>query len=74
MSTAAEAILKQALGLDPIERAELIEKLFHSFDKTPDQEIDKLWADEAESRIDAYDAGQICADSAKAAFERINKR
>ncbi len=74
MTTATEAILKQALNLDPVERAELIEELFHSFDKAPDRKIDALWADEAESRIDAYDAGQICADSAKAVFERINKR
>ena len=74
MTTATQAILKQALSLDPVERAELIEKLFHSFDKTPDSKTDALWADEAESRIDAYDANQICADSAKAVFERINRR
>jgi putative addiction module component (TIGR02574 family) len=74
MTTATQAILKQALGLDPVERAELIEKLFHSFDSTPDIETDALWADEAESRIDAYDANQISADSAKAVYKRINKR
>ncbi len=74
MTTATQAILKQALSLDPVERAELIEELFHSFDKAPDRKIDALWTDEAESRIDAYDAGQICADSAKAAFERIPQR
>lgn len=74
MTTSTQAILKQALSLDPVERAELIEKLFHSFDKTSDSNVDALWADEAESRINAYDAGQICADSAKMVFERINKR
>ena len=74
MTTATEAILKQALGLNPVERAELIDELFHSFDKAPDKNIDALWADEAESRIDACDAGKITADSAKAVFERINKR
>lgn len=74
MTTAAQSILKQALSLDPVERVELTEELFHSFDKTPDGKIDVLWADEAESRIDAYDAGQICADSEKAVFERINRR
>lgn len=74
MTTATQAILKQALSLDPVERAELIEELFHSFDKTPDRKIDTLWADEAESRIDAHEGGKICADSAKAVFERINKK
>lgn len=74
MTTAGQTILKQALSLDPVERAELIDKLFQSFDTTPDRNIDARWADETESRIDAYDAGQICADSAKAVFDRINKR
>lgn len=74
MKSAKQIILKQALNLDPVERAELIEQLFHSFDKAVDHRIDALWAEEAESRIDAYEAGQICADSAKAVFDRINKR
>lgn len=74
MTTATQAILKQALNLSPVERAELIEKLFQSFDKAPDTKIDALWADESESLIDAYDTGQIAADSAKVVFERISKR
>lgn len=74
MTTATQTILKQALSLNPVERAELIEELFHSFDKAHDDKIDTLWAGEAESRINAYDAGQINADSAKAVFDRINKR
>lgn len=74
MTTASQKLLKQALSLTPVERAQLIEELFHSFDKVSDDKIDALWADEAESRIDAYDGGQIAADSAKAVFGRINKR
>jgi putative addiction module component (TIGR02574 family) len=74
MTTATQAILKQALSLDPVDRAELIEELFHSFDKSYDEKIDARWAEESEARIDAYDAGKISADSAKAVFERINKR
>jgi len=74
MTTATQSILKQALNLNPVERAELIEELFHSFDTAHDDTIDSLWANESESRIDAYDAGKITSDSAKAVFERINKR
>jgi putative addiction module component (TIGR02574 family) len=74
MTNATQSILQQALRLNPVERAELIDKLFHSFDKSPDERIDALWAVESESRIDAFDAGQISADSAEAVFERINKR
>ena len=74
MTTASQSILKQALNLNPVERAELIEELFHSFDKAHDNKIDSLWANESESRIDAYDAGTITSDSAKSVFERINKK
>lgn len=74
MTTATQSILQQALRLKPVERAELIDELFHSFDKSHDERIDALWAAESESRIDAFDTGQIDADSAEAVFERINKR
>ena len=53
-------ILKEALILKPSQKAELIDKLLSALDK-PDREIDKLWAKEAEDRIDAYDRGKIKA-------------
>lgn len=74
MTSATQTILKEALRLEPVERAELIDELFHSFDKSHEKPRDALWAAESESRIDAFDAGQIEADSAEAVFERINKR
>lgn len=51
-------ILKDAISLLPAERAYLIDRLLESLDK-PDHEIDKLWAKEAEKRIDAYENGKI---------------
>ena len=74
MTAERETLLKQALSLKPVERAQLIEELYHSFDKTHDDAVDTCWAEEAEARLDAYDSGDISADSAKAVFERINKR
>lgn len=56
--TAKENILKEALTLKPSEKAQLIDKLLSSLDKS-DKEIDKLWAKEAEDRIDAYEQGKI---------------
>jgi putative addiction module component (TIGR02574 family) len=53
-------ILKEALTLKPSEKAQLIEKLIASLDKS-DKEIDALWAKEAEDRINAYDLGKIKA-------------
>ena len=63
MTTATQTILKEALRLSPVERAELIDELFHSFDKSRDDRIDALWVKEVESRIDACDAGHIKDDS-----------
>jgi putative addiction module component (TIGR02574 family) len=54
----SDQILKEALNLTPEKRVELIEKLLISLDK-PDRELDELWAEEAESRIDAYERGEI---------------
>ena len=69
--TASDDILKEALTLKPAQKAELIDSLLSSLDK-PDKEIDKLWAKEAESRIDAYERGKIKAVSLKKVFEKYN--
>ena len=56
--TSTENIFKEALTLNPSEKAKLIDKLIASLDK-PDKEIDDLWAKEVEERIDAHDQGKI---------------
>ena len=53
-----DIIFKEALTLRPSEKAQLIDRLISSLDKS-DKEIDELWAKEAEDRIDAYDQGKI---------------
>lgn len=74
MSRLGEQILVEAMSLPPIERAEVVEKLLSSFDFTSRKEIDMLWAQEAESRIDAYDRGDISAIPAKEVFEKIERQ
>jgi putative addiction module component (TIGR02574 family) len=74
MTAVAERIFKDALGLLPVERAELIEKLFQSFDPPANSKVDAAWAEEVESRMDAYDRGEIKASSAEDVFARINQR
>jgi len=51
-------LLKDALSLEASGRADLVDELLASLDQ-PDKTIDALWAEEAESRIDAYDRGEI---------------
>ena len=53
-------LLEQALTLNVNERTKLIDELFKSIDK-PDEEIDQIWADEADKRLEAYRKGQIKA-------------
>ncbi|MDI6792508.1 MAG: addiction module protein [bacterium] len=54
----AKAIAEKALYLKAQERLHLVELLLYSLDK-PDPEIDKVWATEAERRIDALQAGNL---------------
>ncbi len=61
MST-ADTIFKEALTLKPSEKAQLIDKLISTLDKS-DKEIDELWSREVEDRIDAYEKGNIKAIS-----------
>ncbi len=74
MTAVAERIFKDALELLPVERAELIEKLFQSFDDAALNTVDAAWAEEVESRFEAYDRGEIKASSAEDVFARINQR
>lgn len=62
-------VLKEALSLNPANKAELVDKLLYSLDK-PDKEIDALWIKEVESRIDAYEKGKLKAISLE---EVLNK-
>jgi len=74
MSRQSEQVLAEALDLPPIERAEIVEKLLSSFEFSERKAIDELWAQEAESRIDAYERGELAAIPAKEVFEKIVTR
>lgn len=65
-------LLKDALALEAPKRAELVDELLASLDQ-PDKEIDALWAEEAESRIDAYDRGEIESVSVHEVMARYEK-
>ena len=64
-------IASEALLLGPVERAQLIEELLNSFDAKNRAELDRLWADEAENRIEAFEAGKLAASSAQDVFRRV---
>jgi hypothetical protein len=53
-----EDILKEAISLRPLDQAKLVDQLMACLD-TPNPELDKLWAEEAESRLDAFTSGKL---------------
>ena len=53
-----EEILKEAISLRPLDQAKLVDQLIACLD-TPDPELDKVWAEEAESRLDAFKNGEL---------------
>lgn len=74
MTSTAAQILKDALELPPVDRAEIIERLFLSFDPSGERRVDAAWSEEIESRIDAYDQGKLVASRAEDVLARINRR
>ncbi len=63
-------VLKQAMSLDARERAALAERMLASLDELSPQEADRLWAEEAQRRLDEYRAGRARAIPA----EEVHKK
>ena len=58
-------ILKDALELDTDQRATLAERLLASLDHLPENEAEKLWAEEAQRRRNDVKAGRARLVDAK---------
>ncbi len=72
MTATSQELLKQALSLPPIQRVELVERLLSSFEFPARHQLDALWADEVEDRIDSYDQGKTVSIPADEVFARVN--
>ena len=59
MTPKSQRILRDALDLPPIDRAELVEQILASFEFPGRKSIDAAWGDEVEDRINAYERGEI---------------
>lgn len=73
MAHTMQQILADALTLPPVERAELIEKLFFSFDDVDRKTLDALWVAEAEDRLDAFQRGEFSTIPADEVFAKLSK-
>ena len=72
MSENATQVLQNALALPAQERAELVDKLLASLQAPSDPRLDELWIREAESRLNAYDRGEMEAIPAEEVFDKID--
>lgn len=68
-----DKILYEALKLSPAEKARVIDELIKSLDQ-PDEEMDKIWMKEGESRIDAYDRGELKTVTVEEAFLKYKSK
>jgi len=64
-------LLKEALELEPKEKANFIEALMQSLD-APDENLDRLWKQECDSRLEAYEQGAIKAVPLQEAFAKYD--
>ena len=74
MSAAADEIIGQALSLPPEEGVRVAEELLRSLEGPEQAEIDAAWAEEAERRIDALEAGHMTATPGDEVFARLMAR
>lgn len=72
MATNTQKVLKNALELPTLERANLVDRLLSSLDQ-PNEQIDNLWRMEVEDRVKAYKAGKIKSASLKEALSKYRK-
>ena len=72
MRDSAKLVINQALELSAHERAIIAEQLLFSLDR-PDTEVDKIWAREAEARLDALERGKISTVPADSVLGKNNQ-
>lgn len=73
MTASAQVVLEEAMRLPSIDRASIIEKLIASFDVSGREAIDEAWANESESRLDAFQAGKLTARSFDDVIKEMNE-
>jgi len=70
MPMALQKLESEALNLDIHSRANLVGKLLLSLDEPNVSEVERLWLDEAERRLDDYRAGKVAGIPGNEVFKR----
>jgi putative addiction module component (TIGR02574 family) len=74
MAIALEKVFDEALLLPADVRVGLVEKIIESLNLPTRQEIDKMWAAEAEKRIQQIDKGEVDLIPGEDVFSKIRNR
>jgi len=69
---ASEEIYAEISPMNPVEKIRLIDKILNSLNQT-DRRIDKIWANEAEERIKAYENGTVSTVNESDVFAKYQK-
>ena len=69
-----EQVESEALKLNPQARAELAEKLLRSLEELSEEEIKRLWAEEAVCRDEDLDSGRASMRDAEDVFKDARAR
>jgi len=74
MATTNDRVVEEALSLPADVRLSLVEKLLMSLNLPIDEEIDHLWAEEAERRISQIEAGEVKLVTGEEVFDKIRAK
>jgi len=74
MPGAANKVFEEALSLPSDERASLVEKLISSLNLPVQEEIDQLWAEEAERRVSQIEKGDKGLIPGNEVFAKIRRK
>ena len=74
MVTTNDRVIDEALSLPADARLSLIEKLLASLNLPIDEEIDHLWAEEAERRVSQIEEGKVKLVPGEEVFAKIRAK
>ena len=74
MTAMPDRVIEEALSLPADIRLNLVEKLITSLNLPIDEDIDRLWAEEAERRISQIETGEVRLVSGEEVFSKIRAK
>ena len=74
MPTAADRIVDEAMKLPAEARIGLVDRLLASLNLPTQPGVDRLWAEEAERRVDEIDRGEVKLVPGEEVFDKIRRK